>query len=123
MATMVMRTRLNVTQYVYTVGFEYIHEYSLAQDYEATFPSLNTAQRNAFFSSVLKINALMGLTWILEWTQVYHFAVIHLPHNGPFESDIIATGPFSLPYNGYRVFPGDKERPGRYADLSRRIHT
>jgi len=65
----------------------------------------------------------MGLTWILEGMQVYHFAVIHLPHNGPFESDIIATGPPSLPYNGYRVFPGDKERPGRYADLSRQIHT
>ena len=27
-------------------------------------------------------------------------------------------GPPSLLYNGYRVFPGDKERPGRDADLS-----
>jgi len=25
---------------------------------------------------------------------------------------------FSLLYNGYRVFPGSKERPGRDADLS-----
>jgi hypothetical protein len=28
--------------------------------------------------------------------------------------------PPSLLYNGYRVFPGDKERPGRDADLSSR---
>jgi len=27
-------------------------------------------------------------------------------------------GPPSLPYNGYRVFPGGKERPGRDADPS-----
>jgi len=27
-------------------------------------------------------------------------------------------GPTSLLYNGYRVFPGGKERPGRDADLS-----
>ena len=27
-------------------------------------------------------------------------------------------GPRSLPYNGYRVFPGGKERPGRDADPS-----
>jgi hypothetical protein len=27
-------------------------------------------------------------------------------------------GPSSLLYNGYRVFPGDKERPGRDADQS-----
>ena len=27
-------------------------------------------------------------------------------------------GPPSLPYNGYRVFSGDKERPGRDADPS-----
>jgi hypothetical protein len=27
-------------------------------------------------------------------------------------------GPFSLLYNGYRVFPGGKERSGRDADLS-----
>jgi hypothetical protein len=27
-------------------------------------------------------------------------------------------GPPSLMYNGYRVFPGDKERPGRDADPS-----
>ena len=27
-------------------------------------------------------------------------------------------GPPSLPYNGYRVFPGDKERPGCDADPS-----
>jgi hypothetical protein len=27
-------------------------------------------------------------------------------------------GPPSLLYNGYRVFPGGKERPGRDADLS-----
>ena len=27
-------------------------------------------------------------------------------------------GPPSLPYNGYRVFPGGKERPGRDSDLS-----
>jgi hypothetical protein len=32
----------------------------------------------------------MGLTWILERMQVYHFAVIHLSHNKPSESDIIA---------------------------------
>ena len=27
-------------------------------------------------------------------------------------------GPPSFPYNGYRVFPGGKERPGRDADPS-----
>jgi len=27
-------------------------------------------------------------------------------------------GPPTLLYNGYRVFPGDKERPGRDADAS-----
>jgi len=27
-------------------------------------------------------------------------------------------GPHSLLYNGYRVFPGGKERPGHDADLS-----
>jgi len=27
-------------------------------------------------------------------------------------------GPYNLLYNGYRVFPGSKERPGREADLS-----
>ena len=27
-------------------------------------------------------------------------------------------GPLSLLYNGYRVFPGDKEQPGRDADPS-----
>jgi hypothetical protein len=29
-----------------------------------------------------------------------------------------ALGPLSLLYNGYRVFPGGKERPGRDADPS-----
>ena len=29
-----------------------------------------------------------------------------------------ALGPTQPPYNGYRVFPGDKERPGRDADPS-----
>jgi hypothetical protein len=30
----------------------------------------------------------------------------------------MAEGPPSLLYNGYRVFPGSKERPGRDADFS-----
>ena len=29
-----------------------------------------------------------------------------------------ALGPPSLMYKGYRIFPGGKERPGRYADPS-----
>ena len=30
----------------------------------------------------------------------------------------VQTGSHSLLYNGYRVFPGDKVRPGRAADYS-----
>jgi len=33
-------------------------------------------------------------------------------------SALVQTGPPSLLYNGYRVFPGGKERPGRDADPS-----
>jgi len=31
-------------------------------------------------------------------------------------SALVQTGPPSLPYNGYRVFPGGEERPGSDAD-------
>jgi len=44
------------------------------------------------------------------------------PGSDPGGGEIFRTcsdrpcGPASLLYNGYRVFPGDKERPGRDAD-------
>ena len=44
--------------------------------------------------------------------------------SNPGEGEIFRTcpdrpwGPPSLLYNGYRVFPGGKKRPGRYADPS-----
>ena len=46
------------------------------------------------------------------------------PGSNPGGDEIFRTcpdrpwGPPSLLYNGYRVFPGGKERPGRYADPS-----
>jgi len=49
-------------------------------------------------------------------TYAYPSSVIYLQLNemGPDRP----WGPPSLLYNGYRVFPGGKERPGRDADLS-----
>ena len=44
--------------------------------------------------------------------------------SNPGDGEIFRTcsdrpwGPPSLMYNGYRVFPGGKERPGRDADFS-----
>jgi hypothetical protein len=46
------------------------------------------------------------------------------PESNPGGDEIFRTcidrrwGPHSLLYNGYRVFPGSKERPGRDADPS-----
>jgi len=46
------------------------------------------------------------------------------PASNPGGGEIFRTypdrpwGPLSFLYNGYRVFPGDKERPGRDADPS-----
>jgi len=77
---------------------------------------------------------------IISWSYCY-FRTATLPKVGPGSSVSIATGygldgpgiesrwgretcpdqpwgPPSLLYNGYRVFPGGKERPGRKADPS-----
>ena len=45
------------------------------------------------------------------------------PGSNPYGDDIFLRqdqpwGPPSLPYNGYRFFPGGKVRPGRAADHS-----
>ena len=54
----------------------------------------------------------------------YKSARRHIPDSNPGGGEIFRTcpdqpwGPPSLLYNGYRIFPGGKERAGRDADLS-----
>jgi hypothetical protein len=53
----------------------------------------------------------MATAWTVQGSNPGGGEIFHTCPDRPW-------GPLSLLYNGYRVFPGGKERPGRDADLS-----
>ena len=77
-----------------------------------------------FFSNVINDIYSTSVYWVLNrllWAGLRSRdgrSGDRIPVGGRDFSAPVQTGPPSLLYNGYRVFPGGKKRPGRDADPS-----
>jgi hypothetical protein len=97
----------------------------------ATKKSSNNTDKNGGITAIITTESVTGMFWVIYYQYIYQSSIEGrlatgwtVRRSNPGGGEIFRTcpdrpwGPPSLLYNGYRVFPGGKERPGRDADPS-----
>ena len=71
----------------------------------------NAEEHEAFVGRVAQLIQQLATSWTVQGSNPGGDEIFRTCPDWPW-------GPLSLLYNGYRIFPGGKERPGRDADPS-----